>query len=106
MFEKNKITDEELAEDYAVTNWEWYEDGQRDYIAIKQAFLAGLKAGRPQWHKMDYKDEQGCKNIPCHIELLTKYDCGLFTAHCINKWAGDHWCEHRYSVIAWCEILE
>lgn len=37
------MTDEEMAEDYAVTNWEWYEDGQRDYIAIKQAFLAGLK---------------------------------------------------------------
>ena len=40
------MTDEEMAEDYAETNWEWYEDGQRDYIAIKQAFLAGLKAGK------------------------------------------------------------
>ena len=42
------MTDEEMAEDYAETNWEWYEDGQRDYIAIKQAFLAGLKAGKDE----------------------------------------------------------
>ena len=37
------MTDEEMAEEYAVANWEWYEDGQRDYIAIKEAFFAGLK---------------------------------------------------------------
>ena len=37
------MSDEEMAEEYAVANWEWYEDDQRDYIAIKQAFLEGLK---------------------------------------------------------------
>ena len=46
------MTDEEKAEEYAIEKWEWYEAGQKDYEALKQAFLAGLKAGRPQWHKV------------------------------------------------------
>lgn len=37
-----------MAEDYAEKNWEWDEDGQRDYIAIKQGFLAWLKAGKDE----------------------------------------------------------
>ena len=44
------MTDEEMAEDYANENWEHYEEGQNDSKALKQAFLAGLKASRPQWH--------------------------------------------------------
>jgi hypothetical protein len=39
------MTDEEMAEQYAIENWEYYEDGRTDYEALKQAFLAGLKAG-------------------------------------------------------------
>ena len=49
------MTDEEKAE-------EWIKDHsgligsykfvKYDYDSLKQAFLAGLKAGRPQWHKV------------------------------------------------------
>lgn len=38
--------DEQMAHDYAIENWEHYEEGQNDYAALKQAFLAGLTVGR------------------------------------------------------------
>ena len=40
------MTDEEMAEEYAIENWEHYEEGQNDSKALTQAFLAGFKAGR------------------------------------------------------------
>ena len=40
------MTDEEMAEAYANENWEHYEEGQNDSKALKQAYLAGLKAGK------------------------------------------------------------
>lgn len=43
------MTDEELAEEYADWFWGASPSEQR---AIKQAYLAGVKAGRPQWHKV------------------------------------------------------
>ena len=60
------MKDEEMAEEYAqnlekelMKEYEEYpEYGQTPYLATiptphaKQAFLAGLKAGRPQWHKV------------------------------------------------------
>ena len=98
MFEKEA---EEMAE--AWLNERYLKDmGVRK--PCKEAFLARLEIGRPQWHRMDYKDKESFKNIPRYIELLTMYDCGLFVAHCVNKWTGDQWCDHTYGVIAWCEI--
>lgn len=44
------MTDEKMAEEYAIENWEHYEEGQTDYKALKQSYLAGLKAGRPKCH--------------------------------------------------------
>lgn len=45
------MTDKEMAHEYAIENWEHYEEGQSDYAALKQAYLAGLKAGKLKWHK-------------------------------------------------------
>lgn len=49
------MTDEEMAEEYEATKHYRYEDN--DYCGdiedgVKQAFLAGLKAGRPEWHEV------------------------------------------------------
>lgn len=41
------MTDEEMAEEYAIKNWKHYKEGQTDYKALKQAHLTGLKAGKP-----------------------------------------------------------
>lgn len=100
------MKDEKLAEEYyyktyPVTLNIGEEERKEKVIDI---YLAGLKAGRPKWHKMDYKDKESCRNIPKYTELLTRYNCGLFEAHCVNKWTGDHWCEHTYGVSEWCEI--
>ena len=38
MFEKE-------AEEYATENWEYYEEGQNDSKALKQAYLAGAEFG-------------------------------------------------------------
>ena len=43
MFEKE-------AEEYAIENWEHYEEGQNDSKALKQAYLAGAEFG---YHKCD-----------------------------------------------------
>ena len=38
MFEKE-------AEEYAIENWEYYEEGKNDSKALKQAYLAGAEIG-------------------------------------------------------------
>ena len=46
MFEKE-------AEEYAIENWEHYEEGQNDSKALKQAYLAGAELGynkANEWH--------------------------------------------------------
>ena len=42
------MTDEELEEKakrYAIENWEHYEEGQTDYEALREAYIAGAKEG-------------------------------------------------------------
>ena len=36
---------EREAEEYATENWEYYEEGQNDSKALKQAYLAGAEFG-------------------------------------------------------------
>ena len=43
------MTDEEMAEKHADWYWGASSSAKR---AIKEAYLAGLKAGRPEWHKV------------------------------------------------------
>ena len=50
------MTDEEMAEEYA-DSVEGYEIKTYSISDIEQAFLAGLKAGRPQWHKLDWEKD-------------------------------------------------
>lgn len=52
MFEKE-------AEEYATENWEYYEEGQNDSKALKQAYLAGAEFGynkANEWHKQEVDD--------------------------------------------------
>jgi hypothetical protein len=109
------MTDEEMAEEYAVENWEHYKEGQTDYKAIKQAYLAGLKAGRPKWHKLSEKYPEvdklvrvrlmsGMEHIceTCYYEP-TEDEIGygklVINFYELNgEWVDDN------DVIAWCEI--
>jgi len=67
------MTDEEMAEEYAEKHSfrvpydgsnKFYDDV--DYKASKDGFLAGLKAGRPQWH--DLKKDP--KDLPIEPDIL------------------------------------
>ena len=107
------MKDEELAEEYCnklyagkIKNEDYDEYGHLLYRSkeIREAFLAGLKAGR-QWHKVadgDLPKENklyfvAIKNNGCAIAYFnglhweTKYNLGDF-GHCVE------------TIIAWCEI--
>ena len=52
MFEKE-------AEEYAIENWEHYEEGQNDSKALKQAYQQGAEFGynkANEWHKQEVDD--------------------------------------------------
>ena len=98
------MTDEEMAEEYSTENWEYYEECQNDSKTLKQAYLAGLKAGRPQWHKVAdgyYAPYDKCN---CSINVLTN------TGHiAYYNYDDECWIEVISVIeinppIAWCEI--
>ena len=88
------MTDEEMAE-------EWLDKRYLKDMGVrkpcKEAFLAGLKAGRPEWHKVADGD-------------LPKKDCEVVTLHengnkNIINWKNGNWTNAIViPVIAWCEI--
>lgn len=93
------MTDEEMAEQYAVENWEHYEEGQTDYKALKQAYLAGLKAGRPKWHKVANGDlPDNTDSVLSDKGVIVYYN---FTHAC---WVDERASVEIDDVIAWCEI--
>ena len=89
MFEKE-------AEEYAIENWEHYEEGQNDSKALKQAYLAGAEFGynkANEWHKVadgDFPDN--CRYV------WTNAGAGY---HDDDGWWDD--CGRLQNVIAWCE---
>lgn len=101
------MKDEEMAAEFAEEHAfrvpydgsnKFYDDV--DYKASKEGFLAGLKAGRPQWHDLR-KDPNDLPKNDSYVLIATQkrvylgfYDCCWFS-HEIDD-IGD--------VIAWCEI--
>lgn len=92
------IEEEKLAEEYAIENWEYYEEGQTDYKALKQAYLAGLSAGRSKWHKVADGD------LPKDENDVLVYS-GEDWRMCVGKYSPKYkaW-ETGCDTIAWCEI--
>ena len=105
------MKDEEMADEYVKK--EGFRSGmfgELDNITsseankeIKQAFFAGLKAGRPQWHT---------PNVP--TSPINKVVLGYIKDYnskklCLVEWNGEWWYDantynDRVKVIAWCEI--
>ena len=93
------MTDEEIAEKYAKSIVIFDRDFHNDRFAeIEQAFLAGLKAGRPKWHKVadgDFPKEKGA--------VLS--DKGEFVYYnSFSKCLVDETYSEQTDVIAWREI--
>ena len=69
----------------------------------KDGFLAGLKAGRPQWHTPNVPTSPINKVVLGYIK-----DCNSKKL-CLVEWNGEWWYDantynDRVKVIAWCEI--
>lgn len=118
------MTDKEMAE-------EWIKDHsgliggykfvKYDYDSLKQAYLAGLKAGRPQWHKVVDGDLPKGGNIHRDIYIKDRYG-NLYTGNYFPKdkchaedcfavefldWGlqGSQFCK-KEQISEWCEIPE
>lgn len=99
------MTDEEMAEEYLKKHS--YTGGRIGYFAsgyCKKSYLAGLKAGRPQWHKIADGDYPPYEEGNYTISVLT--DKGNIAYYSYNY---DCWIEEPSSgeidpPIAWCEI--
>ena len=108
------MTDEEMAKEYVdklyaekVSKEDYDKDGRILYRSedISDAYLAGLEAGRPKWHKVADGDlpKGNCENIllynkdhfcVTHSYSLGYYENGVFYNDC----------EMEEDTIAWCEI--
>lgn len=108
------MTDKELAKEYVdklyaekVSKKDYDKDGWILYRSedISDAYLAGLEAGRPKWHKVADGDlpKGNCENIllynkdhfcVTHSYSLGYYENGVFYNDC----------EMEEDTIAWCEI--
>ena len=96
------MTDEEIAEKYAKSIVIFDRDFHNDRFAeIEQAFLAGLKAGRPKWHKVADGD------LPKEEDLEMQVLCFTTDGYQLLSLFSDPKPIFKcYGVIAWCEILK
>ena len=96
------MTDEEMAEEYA-----WKSLGYNDEIRLEDladGFLAGLKAGRPQWHDLRKNQNDLPKDkeyVLVYTNLTNYYVAEKVENHFISKGWGFI---PMSTVIAWCEI--
>jgi hypothetical protein len=105
------MKDEEMAEEFANEKCKdcymcSYSEHKNPYKIcqrrkdVKQAFLAGLKAGRPQWH-----DLRKNKNLVPDSPRLVLIQC-IDSTYCeFSYYIDNSWILNRnVPVIAWCEI--
>ena len=97
------MTDEEMSKEY-IQNGDVFENNKVTIKSVEQAFIAGLKAGRPKWHKVADGDfpKEG-------VEVLDKDgDKVIYDAGGSQGWiAYSEYCGRYVEVdepIAWCEI--
>ena len=104
------MTDEELAEKYADKAFGLYYPTDQERYQVTEAFLAGLKAGRPKWHNFrenrndlpplrEGSDRASIKVVD-ESDRCIVYDYG---SKCWRSYTGD-----RLGVQPdfWCEIPE
>ena len=106
------MTDEELAEEYASSST---CDRGYYYEGLKEGFLAGLKAGRPEWHKLSEKYPEADKLVRVRLMSGMEHICEtcyyeptedeigygklIINFYELNgEWVDDN------EIIAWCEI--
>ena len=100
------MKDEEMAEEWwnnwVVKDWNDLQEGKKLFI---QAFLAGLKAGRPVWHDLRKNKNDLPKEDKQYLCLIKSWVGGEMVYACLIYNTQYHsWQESYGDVIAWCEI--
>lgn len=70
----------------------------------KQAYLAGLKAGRPKWHKVSDGDYPPCERGNCSINVLTDRGDIVYYNYDDESWIAEPASVEIDPPKAWCEI--
>lgn len=90
------MTNEEMAKEYAKP-WKT----SLAYVSVKEAFLAGLEAGRPKWHDLR-KDPNDLPKVNQKVLLQIKDEgrpiIDFYTRYGVWNFTNE------YEAIAWCEI--
>lgn len=109
------MKDEEMAEEYAEKqNLQNVNHSGIVRCKIAEGFLAGLKAGRPQWHDLrkdptDLPKEVG-NYLVCYLDTMLNRN--VFMLEFVDFLEDSHWIDETSheiekfdeGVIAWCEI--
>ena len=95
------MIDEEMAEEFANTG---YALGctKSPFEAAKEGFLAGLKAGKPKWHKVADGDLPEYRYYVL-VSRGTRTDKALYNKY-EEKWYSYYDDDEVDGVTAWCEI--
>jgi hypothetical protein len=102
-----QMTADELAEEYI----DEHSPSCKEYPkagrgALKQAFLAGLEAGRPVWHRVADGDLPK-DNMPYIVKVKLNYRGAPNISYWIKDNLHDDFEKHKNyteDIIAWCEI--
>ena len=102
MFEKE-------AEEYAIENWEYYEEGKNDSKALKQAYQQGANFGynkANEWHKVADGGDLPKNSTAVLVILKNKrMKISTFMENKFTIWNNDYDAYTKlYDVIAWCEV--
>ena len=105
------MTDEEMAGEYAgnisgldINTTIMVAENKTDAyrLGIYEGFLAGLKAGRPQWHDLRKDPNDLPKdNNEVLVYMWDSYYIGYFN---LDSWHFENFSEGKEQADAWCEI--
>lgn len=99
------MKDEELTEEYIEKNCKIWEEGELTVDEIvRLAFLAGLKAGRLQWHDLE-KDPTDLPKDKHDVwcKIFDYYGEGWYDKD-TNTWTLIYKGYHLHCIDAWCKL--
>ena len=99
------MTDEERAEAFACNGYA-LGCSKLPFDSAKEGYLAGLKAGRPKWHKVADGDYPPCKRGNYTITVLTDFGNIAYYDYDLDCWIAKSSSTEIDPPIAWCEIPE
>lgn len=102
------MTDKEMAEEQ-IKKWDSLLYSQMYPVVlvkdfIRKAYIAGLEAGRPQWHNVADGDLPPCEKGYYTINVLTNYGDIAYYDYNENCWIVEPSSAEIDPPIAWCEI--